>query len=165
MLGAWDFQFFGGFAGTVVKRSGIWYLYFQGSCCYRIVDDSVTFRQVGLATSPDGVNFTKVAGNPVISWSPNNGGEEGAVSAAAVLDPSGDLVVYYGANTEASAGREGIGGSENVEKANTFAQVGSREAARRGLNAIFSKRSIFSAPGWEWSSRSPTPFRSRSTRT
>jgi hypothetical protein len=102
-LGAWDYQFFGAFGGSVVKKNDTWYLFYQGSCCYRVVpDDTVTFRQLGLATSPDGVNFTKAPGNPVISFSPTNGGEEGAVSSAVVLDPNGQLIVYYGANTEAS---------------------------------------------------------------
>jgi hypothetical protein len=102
-LGDWDFQLFGAFSASVVEKNGTTYLYYNGTCCYRIVDDSVTWRSIGVATSPDGINFTKHGGNPVIAWFPNNSGEEGAVSSAAVLDTSGEIVLYYGANSEESA--------------------------------------------------------------
>jgi hypothetical protein len=49
---------------------------------------------------------------------------------------------------QAEAGREDLGGSENVQTAQSFAQVGGKEASKRGLsNAIFSQKSIFSNPG------------------
>ncbi len=102
-LGDWDFQLFGAFSASVVEKSGTTYLYYNGTCCYRIVDDSVTWRSIGVATSPDGINFTKHGGNPVVAWFPNNSGEEGAVSSAAVLDTNGEIVLYYGANSEESA--------------------------------------------------------------
>ena len=102
-LGAWDFQLGGAFSASAVKKNGTTYLYYNGTCCYRIVDDSVTWRSIGVATSPDGINFTKHGGNPVVTWFPNNSGEEGAVSSAAVLDTNGQIVLYYGANTEESA--------------------------------------------------------------
>lgn len=98
-LGDWDFQLFGGFAASAVKKEGTYYLYYQGASGYRIVDDTVTFRAIGVATSPDGINFSKHVGNPVIVWLPNNNGEEGAASSAAALDPAGEIVLYYGANT------------------------------------------------------------------
>ncbi len=56
-----------------------------------------------MATSPDGINFTKHGGNPIVTWFPNDSGEEGAVSSAAVLDTNGEIVLYYGANSEESA--------------------------------------------------------------
>lgn len=101
-LGDWDFQLWGAFAASAVKRDGTFYLYYQGSCCYRIVDDSVTWRAIGVASSPDGINFAKHPSNPVITWFPNGSGEEGAVSSAVELDPLGNVVLFYGANSEES---------------------------------------------------------------
>jgi chitodextrinase len=101
-LGEWDYQLFGGFTGTAVKKDGTYLLFYQGARGYRIVDDTVTWRAIGVATSPDGINFTKYGNNPVITWFPSNNGEEGAVSGSATLDDNGDVVLYYGANTEES---------------------------------------------------------------
>ncbi|MGB3564899.1 MAG: LamG-like jellyroll fold domain-containing protein, partial [Thermoanaerobaculia bacterium] len=102
-VGEWDFQLFGAFVASAIKHNGTYFLYYQGACCYRILDDTTTFRAIGVATSPDGVNFTRYGGNPVITWFPNNGGEEGAVSSAVVIDGGGQVVFYYGANTEVDA--------------------------------------------------------------
>lgn len=102
-LGEWDYQLFGGFTNTALKKDGLYYLYYQGASGYRIVDDTVTWRAIGVATSPDGINFTKHNGNPVVTWFPNDNGEEGAVSAGSTLDGNGDIVLIYGANTEQSA--------------------------------------------------------------
>ncbi len=103
-LGEWDYQLWGGFAGTAVKRDGTYYLYYQGAQGYRTTgDETVTWRAIGVATSPDGINFTKYGSNPVLTWFPNDAGEEGAVSGAAILDDSGGIVLYYGANTARSA--------------------------------------------------------------
>lgn len=102
-LGEWDYLLWGGFAGTVVKQDGTYYLYYQGVSGYRTsYDESVLWRAVGVATSPDGINFTKSDHNPVVTWFPNNEGEEGAASAAATLDNNGETVLYYGANTARS---------------------------------------------------------------
>ncbi len=101
-LGEWDYQLFGGFTATAVKKNGTYYLYYQGASGYRIADDTVTWRAIGVATSPDGINFTKYSGNPIITWFPNDNGEEGAVSGGVMLDDNGEFVLYYGANTEQS---------------------------------------------------------------
>jgi hypothetical protein len=102
-LGEWDYQLYGGFTNSVVKRDGIFYLYYQGASGYRTTpDETVTWRAIGVATSPDGINFTKSDQNPVIAWFPNGNGEEGAVSAGTVLDDQGNIVVHYGANSEQS---------------------------------------------------------------
>jgi hypothetical protein len=99
-LDEWDYQLFGGFAGTVVKRDGIFYLYYQGARGYRLIyDETVTWRAIGVATSPDGINFTKSDSNPSLVWFPTMEGEEGAVSGAVTLDEGGEIVLYYGANT------------------------------------------------------------------
>jgi hypothetical protein len=103
-LGEWDYFLWGAFTGTAVKKDEIYYLYYQGARGYRTsFDETVTWRAIGVAASPDGINFTKSGANPVITWFPNSEGEEGAVSGAAALDETGEIVLYYGANTAVSA--------------------------------------------------------------
>jgi hypothetical protein len=63
----------------------------------------VLWRSIGVATSKDGITFTKFEGNPILTWFPNENGEEGAVSSGVTLGPDGDFFLYYGANTEESA--------------------------------------------------------------
>lgn len=101
--GEWDAQLFGGFAGSIVKRHGIYYLYYQGASGYREIDQTVTWRAIGVALSTDGVNFVKHEDNPVLTWLPNDNGEEGAVSSAAALDRKKRVILYYGANSEETA--------------------------------------------------------------
>jgi hypothetical protein len=96
--GEWDTYLWGGFAATVVKKDGLFYLYYQGANGYDDDEGTVTYRAIGVATSADGVNFTKYAGNPVLTWFPNDHLEEGAVSAGAFLQPDGEIALYYGAN-------------------------------------------------------------------
>jgi hypothetical protein len=102
--GEWDRYLWGGFAGTAVKKNGTYHLYYQGASDY--LDDpyyTVIYRAIGVATSSDGITFTKHAGNPILEWLPNNGIEEGAVSAGSFLGPNDEVMMYYGANTEISA--------------------------------------------------------------
>jgi hypothetical protein len=103
-FGEWDYQLFGAFTNTVIKRDGIFYLYYQGASGYRVdPDETVTWRAIGVATSHDGINFTKASENPVLIWYPSNNGEEGATSGAAALDSDNLIILFYGANTEESA--------------------------------------------------------------
>ena len=101
--GSWDKYLNGMLTASVVKKNGIYYLYYGGACCYSTSLASVTDRAIGVATSTDGINFTKYSGNPIITYQPKNGDEEGAASSAATVDPNGQVVVYYGANTEESS--------------------------------------------------------------
>jgi hypothetical protein len=102
--GEWDLYLWGGFTGTAVKKDNTYFLYYQGSSGYRYEpDETVVWRAIGLATSKDGINFTKYEGNPVITWFPSGypdgNGEEGAKSGGVTLDSHGDFLLYYGANT------------------------------------------------------------------
>jgi len=91
----------GGFAFSVIKKDGTYYLYYQGSSDYRTVyDETVLWRAIGVATSIDGIHFTKYAGNPVLTWFPNEYGEEGTVSSGITLGKQGETFLFYGANTQ-----------------------------------------------------------------
>ena len=103
--GEWDYYLWGGFALTVVKKDGVFYLYYQGSDGYDDDEHTVTWRSIGVATSSDGFNFTKYEYNPVLTWFPNNNLEEGTVSGGSFLDTTAEIAIYYGAN-------RWIGGSE-----------------------------------------------------
>jgi hypothetical protein len=100
-LGEWDYQLFGGFTASAVKKDGVFYLYYQGASGYRTwPDETVTWRAIGAATSSDGINFIKSEANPLISRFPTGNGEEGAVSAGVAVDHDGNIVIHYGLNTE-----------------------------------------------------------------
>jgi hypothetical protein len=98
-LGTWDYYLWGGFANSLIKKNGVYYLYYQGAPSYNDQCDSVAYRGIGVAKSVDGVNWTKSTNNPVISWSSQGSVEEGAVSSAAWVGQDGRVYIYYGANT------------------------------------------------------------------
>ncbi|MBW2524169.1 MAG: hypothetical protein JRI23_08335 [Deltaproteobacteria bacterium] len=101
--GQWDLYLWGGFGGSAVLLAGEILLYYQGSDGYDVTEDTVTHRAIGVATSSDGLTFTKHGQNPVLTWLPNAHIEEGAASFGAVAATAGDVVAYYGANTAISA--------------------------------------------------------------
>ena len=96
--GAWDHLLYGGFSATAVKKNGTYFLYYQGAKDFSDQLGSVTQRAIGVATSSDGINFTKYDNNPVLTWSPNGNPEEGAVSSGATVVGE-EIVLYFGANT------------------------------------------------------------------
>lgn len=101
--GEWDLYLWGGFAFSVIKNNSTYYLYYQGSSDYRReFDETVLWRAIGVATSTDGHHFTKYEGNPILTWFPNQYGEEGAVSSGVTLDEHGVTFLFYGANTQES---------------------------------------------------------------
>ena len=78
---------------TIVKLSGTYYLYYIGSDGKRDHDDGPAHRKLGLATSSNGIDFTKYEGNPILSWSPMNNDEEGIFGAKA-LSIDGKIHLY-----------------------------------------------------------------------
>jgi hypothetical protein len=101
--GEWDLYLWGGFAFSVLKSGETYYLYYQGSSDYRTeFDETVLWRAIGVATSQDGIHFTKYESNPILTWFPNQNGEEGAVSSGVTLGEQGETILFYGANTQES---------------------------------------------------------------
>lgn len=97
--GDWDRYLWGGFSNSMIKKDGTYYLYYQGSTYYDNTCESVANRSIGVATSTDGLNWMKYAGNPIITWQNMGSIEEGAVSAGAWIGSDGKVYIYYGANS------------------------------------------------------------------
>ena len=97
LAGEWDDRLAGISPGAVVKKDGTYYLYYIGADGDRSSDGGPRHRGLGLATSTDGLTYTKYSGNPVISHLPHFNEEEGVFSVAATLDENGNIVLYYGA--------------------------------------------------------------------
>jgi len=96
--GFWDARLYGQISPcTVVKKDGMFYLYYVGACGDRGTDGGPKDRALGLATSRDGIHFTKYSGNPIITHQPAGNVEEGVFSAAATTGKDGGLLLYYGA--------------------------------------------------------------------
>jgi hypothetical protein len=95
-VGSWDTRLFGARTpATVIRKGGIYFLYYIGADGTRS-DTGPSHRALGVATSSDGINFTKYAGNPVLTFLPNNDEEEGIQCATALLY-DGTIYLYYGA--------------------------------------------------------------------
>jgi len=106
--GTWEKRLDGISPCTVVKKDGTYFLYYIGADGDR-GDGGPAHRKLGVATSTDGLAWTKYSGNPIISWNPNgpSADEEGIFSAAAMLDGN-EIVLFYGAMT-------GTGGSVSAD--------------------------------------------------
>ncbi len=97
--GEWDHILWGGFANSLVKKGDTYYLYYQGSQFYDDTCESVAHRAIGVATSTDGIHWTKSPRNPVLTWTSQGSIEEGAVGSAVWVGADGRFYLYYGANT------------------------------------------------------------------
>lgn len=99
-VGSWDVRLHGMITPcSVVKKHGIYFLYYLGADGDRGPphnDGGPRHRALGVATSIDGIHFTKYDGNPIITYRPNNNEEEGIFSAGATLDENGNVVLYAG---------------------------------------------------------------------
>ncbi len=87
---------------SIVKLSGTYYLYYIGSDGIRDHDNGPAHRKLGLATSSNGIDFTKYEGNPILSWSPANNDEEGIFGAKALLI-HGEIHLYLNTVTAKDA--------------------------------------------------------------
>ncbi|MCI0437811.1 MAG: hypothetical protein L0177_01615 [Chloroflexi bacterium] len=103
--GSWDAQLGGTITPCgVVKKDGTYFLYYIGGSFTGSNGDSRN-RSLGVATSSDGISFTKYSGNPIMT--PSKFGEgygptgEGGIAACApYLDSNGDIILHYGAMVE-----------------------------------------------------------------
>lgn len=96
--GSWDVRLNGMYNPcAALKKGGKYFLYYIGADGDRSTDGGPRHRALGVATSNDGINFTKYNGNPIITYLPHNNEEEGIFSCGATLDDSGNVVLYYGA--------------------------------------------------------------------
>jgi len=82
--GSWDSTIAG--VPAVVRASGTYYMYYIGS------GDLVTFS-VGLATSPDGIHWTRAASKPVMS--PQGSWEGSWIGALSVLFRNNTFMLWY----------------------------------------------------------------------
>lgn len=98
----WDKRFYGALSPcTVIKKNGTYFLYYIGAEGDRSSDGGPRRRALGVATSNDGINFTKRG--RVLTYLPHNNEEEGIFSAGAFLDDNGEIVMYYSALDAGSA--------------------------------------------------------------
>lgn len=99
--GSWDVVLDGMInPGAVIKKDGVFFLYYIGADGRRASDGGPRHRAIGVATSTDGIHFKKYSRNPVVTVSSGrdlNPEEEGAFSIAAEVNPSGDVALFYGA--------------------------------------------------------------------
>ena len=102
--GSWDVRLGGSITPcTVVKKEGTYFLYYIGADGDRSTDGGPRHRALGVATSTDGINFTKYSGNPILAHLPHNNEEEGIFSGGATIDDNGNITLYYGAMDAGSA--------------------------------------------------------------
>lgn len=93
--GTWDTNFKGMISpSTVIKKNGTYFLYYIGADGFR-ADGGPSNRKLGVATSKDGINFTKYSGNPVLEATNQTNSDAGIFSAGAMLDDNGDILLYY----------------------------------------------------------------------
>jgi len=97
--GEFDRYLWGGFGGSAIRFGDEILLYYQGAAGYSDEQESVSFRAIGLATSPDGTRFRKDPASPILEWVPQLGEEEGVASVAVGAAPQGEILAFYGANT------------------------------------------------------------------
>jgi len=100
--GSWDVRFGGALSPcAVIKRNGIYHLYYIGADGDMVGDPESTtdpgpsHRSVGVATSIDGIHYTKYQGNPILRYLPTNDQEEGTFSLGACLDENNNVLIYY----------------------------------------------------------------------
>ena len=107
--GSWDVRLNGMYNPcATLKKGGKYFLYYIGADGDRSTDGGPRHRALGVATSNDGVNFTKYSGNPIITYLPHNNEEEGIFSCGATLDDTGDVVLYYGALRAANSTSQSV---------------------------------------------------------
>jgi predicted GH43/DUF377 family glycosyl hydrolase len=94
---------------SVVKIGDTYFLYYIGADGNRSTDGGPRNRKLGVATSNDGINFTKYSGNPILTYQPHNNQEEGIFSGYAVYE-GGRVYLVYGAMRAPNSTSESVDG-------------------------------------------------------
>ena len=105
----------------MVKKNSIYYLYYIGADGNRSTDGGPRNRKLGVATSQNGIDFTKYSGNPVLTYQPHNNPEEGVFSGGVTLASDGTFVLYYGGMRAPNSTSESVDGQIRLaESSNGF---------------------------------------------
>lgn len=99
--GQWDYVLEGS-PGCVVKVGSTYYMYYVGSTDYD-AERSPIGRAIGVATSSDGISWTKYGSNPIITYSTGAYDEEGASNPVVLYDGS-TWHMWYAASRYTSPG-------------------------------------------------------------
>lgn len=89
----WDAAFIS--SGAVLHNATGYYLYYAGSA-------DLNVYQGGLATSPDGLHWTKYAGNPVLPAGLSGGWDSAFVTPSTILDTGSVRILWYVGGTAAT---------------------------------------------------------------
>lgn len=130
--GEWDARLNGMLSPCgVIKQADTYFLYYIGADGDRAdpwTDNGPRHRKLGVATSTDGINFEKYAGNPIIESQvhpPNQ--EEGVFSCAVTRDSNDRTILYWGEMEARSAESESVDGDAVLSisvDGFTFSRVG-----------------------------------------
>jgi predicted GH43/DUF377 family glycosyl hydrolase len=88
--GTWDSYFLG--APCVIRENGQYRMWYTGAAASSPIGVGVT--RIGYATSPDGRNWTKYAGNPVLTAGAS-AWEAGAVAICSIVKSAAGYVMFY----------------------------------------------------------------------
>jgi predicted GH43/DUF377 family glycosyl hydrolase len=79
----------------VIHENGIYKMWYTG-VLYMAFTKLIVEEQIGYATSPDGLNWTKYAGNPVLRYGPTGSLNDKWVFRPVVLSTGSSYTMYYG---------------------------------------------------------------------
>jgi predicted GH43/DUF377 family glycosyl hydrolase len=78
----WEYQIA---PSSIIRINGTYYLYYYGR--------NLPYLKIGLATSPDGINWTKYSGNPILTYTQTWEGT--GVYSASVYEKNGQYEMIY----------------------------------------------------------------------
>ena len=79
----------------VIHEKGIYKMWYTG-VLYMAFTKLIVAEQIGYATSPDGLNWTKYPGNPVVAYGPKGSLNDKWVYRPVVISTGSSYMMYYG---------------------------------------------------------------------